>query len=71
MTRAPQQRPPSSGVRWDIQARGLSKLYGDFPAVQNVTLDVPQGDFLALLGRNGAGKTTLLKLLAMLTRPTL
>src|SRR3989304_1295412 len=53
-----------------IQARNLSKLYGDFPAVQNVNLDVAQGEFLALLGRNGAGKTTLLKLLALLTRPT-
>lgn len=60
----------SSILRWDIQARGLSKLYGDFPAVQNINLDVPQGEFLALLGRNGAGKTTLLKLLALLTRPS-
>ncbi|OFW32078.1 MAG: hypothetical protein A3J28_08410 [Acidobacteria bacterium RIFCSPLOWO2_12_FULL_60_22] len=53
-----------------IQARNLSKLYGDFPAVQNVNLDVAQGEFLALLGRNGAGKSTLLKLLALLTRPS-
>ena len=70
MTESQQQAPGTVGVRWDIQARGVSKLYGDFPALQNVDLDVPQGEFLALLGRNGAGKTTLLKLLAMLTRPT-
>jgi len=56
---------------WDIQARGVAKLYGDFPAVQNIDLDVPQGQFLGLLGRNGAGKTTLLKVLALLTRPSL
>ena len=53
-----------------IQAKNLSKLYGDLPAVQNVSLHVPPGEFLGLLGRNGAGKTTLLKLLALLTRPS-
>ena len=53
-----------------IQAQNLSKLYGDSPALQNVSLDVAEGEFLALLGRNGAGKTTLLKLLALLTRPS-
>ncbi len=54
-----------------IQARRLSKLYGDFPALQNVDLDVAQGEFLAVLGRNGAGKSTLLKLLATLARPSM
>jgi len=54
-----------------IQAKNLTKLYGDLPAVQNVSLDVPEGEFLGLLGRNGAGKTTLLKLLALLTRPSM
>ena len=53
-----------------IQTKNLSKLYGDLPAVQNVSLHVPKGEFLGLLGRNGAGKTTLLKLLALLTRPS-
>ena len=57
-------------MTWAIQARGLSKLYGDFPAIQNVNLDAEPGEFLALLGRNGAGKSTLLKLLALLTRPS-
>lgn len=61
---------PASNARWDIQAEDLTKLYGDFPALQHVDLEVPQGEFLALMGRNGAGKTTLLKLLALLTRPT-
>src|SRR3990172_586862 len=53
-----------------IQARGLTKLFGDFPALQNVSFEVERGEYLALLGHNGAGKTTLLKLLALLTRPS-
>ncbi len=53
-----------------IHARHLTKLYGDFPAVQNLSFEVASGEFVALLGRNGAGKTTLLKMLALLTRPS-
>jgi len=53
-----------------IQARGLTKLFGDYPALQNVSFDVERGEFLALIGHNGAGKTTLLKLLALLSRPS-
>ncbi len=47
----------------------VSKYYGDYPALRAVTLDLGQGECLALLGRNGAGKTTLLKILAGLSRP--
>jgi heme exporter protein A len=53
-----------------ISARGLTKLYGDLPAVQNVSFDLTPGEYVALLGRNGAGKTTLLNILALLTRPS-
>ena len=53
-----------------IRARGVSKFFGDFPALRNVDLDVRPGKVLAMLGRNGAGKTTLLRLLAGLSAPS-
>ncbi len=53
-----------------ILARGVSKYFGDFPALRKVDLQVAPGCVLALLGRNGAGKTTFLRMLAGLTSPT-
>ena len=41
-----------------------------FPAVKNVTISVPRGRTLGLIGRNGSGKSTLLKLVAGITKPT-
>ncbi len=49
---------------------GVWKYFGDYPALRAVTVKVPEGACLALLGRNGAGKTTLLRILANLSRPT-
>ena len=53
-----------------IVASGVSKYFGDFPALLDVTLEVAPGSVLAMLGRNGAGKTTLLRILAGLSSPT-
>lgn len=47
-----------------ISVNKLSKRYGRHPALQEVSLEVPKGQVLGLLGRNGAGKTTLLNLLS-------
>lgn len=52
-----------------IELEDVWKFYGDFPALRQLAMDVPEGACLALLGRNGAGKTTLLRILAGLTRP--
>ena len=53
-----------------IDIQGLSKEYGATLAVDNLTLQVPEGELLSLLGVNGAGKTTTVKMLSCLTRPT-
>lgn len=53
-----------------ILARGVTKYFGDFPALRQVDLEVEPGRILALLGRNGAGKTTFLRMLAGLASPT-
>ena len=47
----------------------LTKSYGSLQALQNVSLDVKEGEFFGLLGPNGAGKTTLISILAGLCRP--
>jgi heme ABC exporter ATP-binding subunit CcmA len=53
-----------------IQAASLTKLYGAHVALRGVTLEVPAGQVLTILGHNGSGKTTLVRLLATLARPT-
>ncbi len=46
-----------------IEAQGLTKYYGSFAAIENVTFTVRQGEVVAFLGPNGAGKSTTMKLL--------
>ena len=53
-----------------IQTEDLSKQFGDFWAVDGVTLDVKPGQVLALLGQNGAGKTTTVRMLTSVLSPT-
>jgi heme exporter protein A len=52
-----------------IECRGLARHFGERTALREVTLEVPAGASLAVLGRNGAGKSTLLRIFASLLRP--
>lgn len=53
-----------------IQARGLSRDFGDFRAVDQVSFQISQGEIFGLLGANGAGKTTVIKMLTGILPPT-
>ena len=52
-----------------LQIRGLTKRYGDFTAVDSVSLDIERGEFLTLLGPSGSGKTTILMAVAGFVLP--
>ncbi len=53
-----------------IEAIGLSKYYGDFAAIDDISFQVHQGEVVAFLGPNGAGKSTTMKLLTGYLAPT-
>jgi len=53
-----------------LRIEGVSKRFGDFTAVDRLSLDIYHGEFFALLGPSGCGKTTLLRLIAGFERPS-
>jgi len=53
-----------------IEARGLTRRFGKFTAVDGIDLDVKRGEIFGLLGPNGAGKTTTIGMLVTILRPT-
>lgn len=63
---------PTSAASADdvVVARGISRLFGDFVAVEDTTFTVKRGEIFGLLGPNGAGKTTTFRMLCGLLAPT-
>jgi putative spermidine/putrescine transport system ATP-binding protein len=62
------QHDVASGA--DLRLLGVTKRFGAFTAVDDLTLTVPRGSFFALLGASGCGKTTTLRMIAGLEEPT-
>ncbi|MBN1398041.1 MAG: ABC transporter ATP-binding protein [Bacteroidetes bacterium] len=52
-----------------IELEGVTKKFGNFTAVDNLTFTIPQGEFFGFLGPNGAGKTTTIKMIVGLYAP--
>jgi spermidine/putrescine transport system ATP-binding protein len=61
--------PVTTGVRPDLQVERVSKRYGSFTAVDDLSLDVARGSFFSILGPSGCGKTTLLRMIAGFMSP--
>ena len=53
-----------------VDVRGLTKTFGEFVAVNNISFEVPLGEIFGFLGPNGAGKTTTIRMLLGLPVPT-
>src|SRR5262245_11275064 len=70
-------RPEERGARWKdakaepyVRIERISKKFGEFVAVNDVSLNIFRGEIFCLLGGSGSGKTTLLRMLAGFEQPT-
>jgi ABC-2 type transport system ATP-binding protein len=59
-----------SGIEYAIETEGLTRRFGDFVAVDGVSLRIPKGHLYGFLGLNGAGKTTTIRMLTTLLPPS-
>ena len=57
-------------TEWAVTLRDLERRFGDFVAVDRISLDVRKGEIFGFLGPNGAGKSTTIRMLCGLLEPT-
>jgi NitT/TauT family transport system ATP-binding protein len=62
--------PNAAAAAPAIRIRGLAKTFGDFVALDHLSLDIGRGEFFVVVGPSGCGKTTLLRILAGLETPS-
>jgi spermidine/putrescine transport system ATP-binding protein len=67
---SPAGAPVDHPSRPSVQLEGVTKRFGDFPAVRDLSLDIAAGEFFTLLGPSGCGKTTTLRMVAGFEQPT-
>lgn len=53
-----------------VEIENLSVCFGDYQALEDISIQIPEGSFVAIIGPNGAGKSTLIKVLLGLIKPT-
>lgn len=59
-----------SPINTIIKTTNLTKVYGNQKSVDNLNINVQQGEIYGFIGRNGAGKTTTIRMLLSLIKPT-
>jgi spermidine/putrescine transport system ATP-binding protein len=69
-TRKRPQEAPDTGRRVAVELSGVTKRFGEFVAVDDLTLQIYEGEFFSLLGPSGCGKTTTLRMIAGFEEPT-
>jgi spermidine/putrescine transport system ATP-binding protein len=66
----PEARDAATGRDVAVELAGITKRFGQFVAVDDLTLDIYEGEFFSLLGPSGCGKTTTLRMIAGFEEPT-
>ena len=61
---------PNTGQDVAVELAGVTKRFGEFVAVDDLSLDIYEGEFFSLLGPSGCGKTTTLRMIAGFEEPT-